>query len=84
MSDNFLLTSLWLVPLIGLVVVLVLPKQAEPAVKWVALGFTSVTFVITLVALAVFLSAGLQDKSLRGAGRAEQAGRRGDRRADQE
>ena len=44
MSDNLLLTSLWLVPLIGLVAVLILPKQAERAVKWVALGFTSLTF----------------------------------------
>ena len=41
MSDNLLLTSLWLVPLIGLVTVLVVPKRAEQAVKWVALGFTS-------------------------------------------
>ena len=40
MSDNLLLTSLWLVPLIGLVAILILPKQAEKAVKWVALGFT--------------------------------------------
>ena len=64
MSDNLLLTSLWLVPLIGLVAVLILPKPAEPAVKWVALGFTSATFVITLVVLAAFLRGGLQDKSL--------------------
>ena len=42
MSDNLLLTSLWLVPLIGLAIVLVLPKQAEQAVKWVSLAFTSV------------------------------------------
>ena len=58
MSDNLLLTSLWLVPLIGMVAVLVLPKPAEPAVKWVALGFTSATFALTLVVLAAFLSAG--------------------------
>ncbi len=30
-----------------------------------SLGFTSLTFVITLVVLGVFLSAGLKDKSLR-------------------
>ena len=51
MSDNLLLTSLWLVPLIGVVAVLALPKKAENAVKWVSLGFTSVTFVITLMVL---------------------------------
>jgi NADH-quinone oxidoreductase subunit M len=65
MSDNLLLTSLWLVPLIGLVTILVVPKSAERAVKWVALGFTSLTFVITLVVLGAFLSAGLHEKSLR-------------------
>jgi len=65
MIDNLLLTSLWLVPLIGLVVVLAMPKRAEPAVKWVTLGFTCLTFVITLVVLGVYLSDGLQDRSLR-------------------
>ncbi len=65
MSDNLLLTSLWLVPLIGLVTILVLPQRAVAAVKWVALGFTSFTFLITLVVLGAYLGAGLQDKSLR-------------------
>ncbi len=65
MSDNLLLTSLWLIPLIGLVTILIVPKQAENAVKWIALGFTSLTFVITLVVLGSFLSSGLKDKSLR-------------------
>jgi NADH-quinone oxidoreductase subunit M len=65
MSDNLLLTSLWLVPLIGVAVVLALPKKAESAIKWVSLGFTSLSFVITLVTLGVYLGQGLQDKSLR-------------------
>jgi NADH-quinone oxidoreductase subunit M len=65
MSDFLLLTSLWLVPLIGVVAVLVLPKAAEKAVKWVSLGFTSLTFVITLIVLGVYLGERLQDKSLR-------------------
>jgi NADH-quinone oxidoreductase subunit M len=65
MSDNLLLTSLWLVPLIGLVTILVVPKAAEHAIKWLALGFTSLTFVITLVVLASFLNGGIKDKSLR-------------------
>jgi NADH-quinone oxidoreductase subunit M len=64
MSDNLLLTSLWLVPLIGLLAVLVVPKAAEQYVKWVALGFTSLTFILTLVVLAHFLRDGLKDKSL--------------------
>ena len=56
LSDNLLLTSLWLVPLIGVIVVLALPKRSEAAAKWVSLGFTSFTFVITLVMLGVYLS----------------------------
>jgi NADH-quinone oxidoreductase subunit M len=64
MSDNLLLTSLWLVPLIGMVSVLLVPKAAERFIKWVALGFTSLTFAITLAALALFLSAGITDKPL--------------------
>ena len=31
MSDNLLLTSLWLLPVIGLVIVLVVPKRNESA-----------------------------------------------------
>jgi NADH-quinone oxidoreductase subunit M len=55
LSDNLLLTSLWLVPLIGMVVVLGLPKRSEHAAKWVSLGFTSVTFLITLILLGIYL-----------------------------
>ncbi len=56
MSDNLLLTSIWLLPVIGLAIVLILPKQFEQAVKWVALGFTIATFVATLVVLGVYVS----------------------------
>ncbi len=55
MSDNFILTSLWLLPVIGLVVVLLVPKRSEPSIKWVSLGFTLATFLMTLVALAAYL-----------------------------
>jgi NADH-quinone oxidoreductase subunit M len=56
MSDNVLLTSAWLLPLIGLLVVLVVPKRSESAVKWVALGFTSATFLVTLLMLQAYLA----------------------------
>ena len=56
MSDNLLLTSIWLLPVIGLAIVLILPKQFEQAVKWVALGFTIATFVATLVVMGVYVS----------------------------
>ena len=55
MSDNLLLTSLWLVPLIGVVDRPGRAQAAEQAVKWVSLGFTSLTFLITLVVLGVYL-----------------------------
>src|SRR5271157_4774661 len=56
MSDNLLLSSLWLLPLIGLTIVLLVPKRSESAVKWVALGFTSATFLATLLMLQVYLA----------------------------
>ena len=67
MSDNLLLTSLWLLPLIGMVVVLAVPKRSEAAIKYVALGFTLITFVVTLIALGLYVgdgpaSAPLQDR----------------------
>ena len=50
MSDDLLLTSLWLLPLLGAVLVLFMPKRAEPAIKGVSLAVTLVTFLLTLVA----------------------------------
>jgi NADH-quinone oxidoreductase subunit M len=55
MSDNLLLTSLWLLPLIGLVAVLLIPKRNEAAIKWISLGFTSATFLVTLVMLGIYV-----------------------------
>jgi NADH-quinone oxidoreductase subunit M len=70
MNDNLILTSLWLIPVIGLVVVLMIPKRSEPSIKWVSLGFTLATFVMTLVVLAAYLgnpaaSAPLKDRAAR-------------------
>jgi NADH-quinone oxidoreductase subunit M len=67
MTDNLLLSSLWLLPLIGMVIVLVVPRQSEHLIKFIALGFTLVTFVATLMALGLYLSdepssAPLQDR----------------------
>jgi NADH-quinone oxidoreductase subunit M len=59
MSDNLLLTSLWLLPLIGLAVVLVIPKRSESAVKWVSLAFSAATFLVTLVLLTVYVGGNL-------------------------
>jgi NADH-quinone oxidoreductase subunit M len=56
MSDNVLLTSVWLLPLIGLAIVLLVPKRSESAIRWVALIFTSATFLATLIMLQSYLS----------------------------
>jgi NADH-quinone oxidoreductase subunit M len=65
MSDNLLLTSLWLLPVIGMAVVLILPKKSEPATKWVALGFTIATLVASLAVLFVYLTESVAQASLR-------------------
>ncbi|MGO9813604.1 MAG: complex I subunit 4 family protein [Isosphaeraceae bacterium] len=67
MSDNLLLTSLWLLPLIGMVGVLAVPRRSEAAIKYLALFFTIITFVVTLIALGLYAgdgpsSAPLQDR----------------------
>src|SRR4051794_496194 len=56
MSDDLLLTLLWLVPLLGAIGVLLIPKQAETAIKGVSLAFTLATFALTLVAFATYQS----------------------------
>ena len=57
MSDELLLTLLWLIPLLGSVLVLFLPKQAVPVVRWVALGVTGLTFLLTIHAFFVYVGA---------------------------
>jgi NADH-quinone oxidoreductase subunit M len=69
MSDFLLLSSLWVLPLIGMVIVLTVPRRSEPAIKWIALGFTLATMLATLVALYLYVgegpaSAPLQERSL--------------------
>ncbi len=58
MSDALLLTLLWLIPLLGSIGVLFLPKQAVPTVKWVALGVTAVVFALTIYAFFIFIDTG--------------------------
>ncbi len=64
MSDLLLLTLTWLLPLVGLLIVLLLPRSMEGSAKWVNLGFTSATFVLTLVMLSAFLNKDLPNSSL--------------------
>ena len=55
MSDELLLTLLWLIPLLGSVLVLLLPKQASPAVRGIALGVTVLTFALSIYAFSVYV-----------------------------
>lgn len=58
MSDELLLSLLWLLPLAGAAVVLLIPKQAVTAIRGTALGFTAVTFVLTLLAYQQYVTDG--------------------------
>jgi NADH-quinone oxidoreductase subunit M len=58
MSDDLLLTLLWLLPLLGAIGVLLIPKQAETAIKGTALAITIATFALTLVAYGAYVQPG--------------------------
>lgn len=58
MSDELLLSLLWLVPLAGALVVLLIPKQSATAIRWTALGFTTATFLLTLLAYQQYATDG--------------------------
>jgi NADH-quinone oxidoreductase subunit M len=65
MTDNLLLTSIWLLPLIGMACVLVIPRRSESAIKFVALGFTLAAFLVSLVALGLYVGDGPASAPLR-------------------
>src|SRR3954469_4642190 len=54
MSDDLLLTLLWLLPAAGALLVLLLPRRAETAIKGITLAITLVTFALTLLALSAY------------------------------
>src|SRR5689334_20262153 len=56
MNDLVLLTSLWLIPLIGVLVVLAIPKRNESWIPRTALAFTIATFAVSLVALENYMN----------------------------
>jgi NADH-quinone oxidoreductase subunit M len=56
MSDEWLLTLLWALPLVGSLVVLLIPQRAELAVKGTALTVTVLTLLLTLAAFRGYLS----------------------------
>src|SRR4028118_1686660 len=56
MSADLLLSLIWFVPLAGCLIVLLIPKRAELAIKGFSLGVTLVTFALTLVALSASMA----------------------------
>ena len=56
LSDNILLTSLWLLPFAGSLAVLAVPKNSEKLIKWLALGVCLGTFALTLVLFKSYLT----------------------------
>ena len=64
MSDTLLLTSLWLIPVVGMLIVLAIPKRNESAIRWSALITTIATFAVTLVALGNYINDPEARKSL--------------------
>lgn len=56
LSDNILLTSLWLLPFAGSLAVLAVPKSSEKLIKWLALGVCLGTFALTLVLFISYLT----------------------------
>ena len=58
MSDDVLLTLLWFLPLVGALAVLLIPRGAVTAIRGTALGFTVVTFLLTLLAYQQYVKEG--------------------------
>ncbi len=57
MSDDNLLTLLWLIPLAGAVAVLFMPERTGKTIKGFSLGVTLITFALTFVAYSQYVHA---------------------------
>lgn len=55
MSDDLLLSLLWSIPLAGSLLVLLIPKRQELAIKWFSLAVTLITMALTLVAYTAYV-----------------------------
>ncbi len=56
-SDDLLLSLLWVIPLVGSLITLAIPKRAEAAIKGFALGVTLVTAALGVAAFAQYTGA---------------------------
>jgi NADH-quinone oxidoreductase subunit M len=55
LSDDLLLSLLWVIPLAGSLVTLAIPKKAEAAIKGFALGVTLLTALVAIIAFARYV-----------------------------
>ncbi len=63
-GDDLLLSLLWMVPLGGSFAILLMPGRATTLIRRFALGTTVLTFLLTLVVFASYLSLGPDQSSL--------------------
>jgi NADH-quinone oxidoreductase subunit M len=56
MSDDLLLTLLWLLPALGALLVVFIPRHAETAIKGVSLTVTVLTFLVSLMAYSAYVA----------------------------
>ncbi len=63
MSDNLLLSLLWSVPLVGALLVLLIPRRAELAIKVTSLLVTLATFALTIWAFWLYTTPNASGKA---------------------
>ncbi len=65
MSDNLLLSALWLIPVIGMIAVLIVPRSRLDLMRWISLGSTFAVLVLAVVILGIYLDRPEAQTSLR-------------------
>jgi NADH-quinone oxidoreductase subunit M len=64
MSDQLLLSLLWMLPLVGAIVVLLLPEKLDKVIKGVSLGITLATFALSMLAYNTYTTSTTASASL--------------------
>ena len=58
LSDNLLLSLLWVIPLAGSLLTLAMPKSAVSLIRWFALGITLATMLVGIMAYSRYVGPG--------------------------
>jgi NADH-quinone oxidoreductase subunit M len=58
LSDNLLLSLLWVIPLAGSLLTLAIPKSATSFIRWFALGITLATMLVGIMAYSRYVGPG--------------------------